>query len=120
MHQIESAASLARHPGASGPILDPAGSREGDGPPPDRRLVPRIAEARERLARAERRVVRMRMSLRGLDRTGPEFQELLCCLHALERSRFIRQLELDMLLRERARSGPDARREARIAEAPAG
>jgi hypothetical protein len=106
MHQIESTASETRHPGA----VDPVGESRNEIPSfGDRSLVARVMEASERLARAERRVVRMRMSLRGLDRTGPEFPELLSCLQALERCRYNRQLELDTLRRELARSPRGAR-----------
>ena len=56
------------------------------------------------LALAERHLQRMQMSLRVLDRNDPALVDLLPVLHAVERLKFSRQLELDALLRERRQS----------------
>ena len=112
MQRVEGAAGDVEHAsralhgrGAVGMQVQREWSRpRQDGPGSDGGCsVAGIAEARERLARAERRVTRMQLSLRGFDRTDPGLDQLLSCLHALERSRFNRRLELDALLRERAR-----------------
>ncbi len=55
------------------------------------------------LALAERHLQRMQVSLRVLDRNDP-LVDLLPVLHAVERLKFSRQLELDALLRERRQS----------------
>jgi len=72
--------------------------------PVDASLTDRIAHAITNLAQAERRLRRMQMSLRVFDRNDPAFFEMLPVLHAAERVKFNRQLELDALVRERRQS----------------
>ena len=72
--------------------------------PLDPALSAQIAHAHAALARAERRLSRMQMSLRGVKRTAPEFGDLLPLLPVLERSSFNKRFELDALLREGRRS----------------
>ena len=72
--------------------------------PVDASLAHRIAHAMTDLARAERRLQRMQLSLRVFDRNDPALTDLLPVLHAVERLKFNRQLELDALLRERRQS----------------
>jgi hypothetical protein len=81
-------------------------------------LPVRIARAHAELARAERRVQRMQMSLRGIGRDNPEHGELLRLLHLLERLRFNRRLELDALLREHRQRTPAAPPRRVIGHAP--
>jgi hypothetical protein len=101
MHQIKG----SDYETARADILDPAWSESRGGAyrSADASLCEKIAHARESLGRAEESLWRMRMSLRGIERTDPEFRGLLSVLHALERSVFNRELELDALLRERRR-----------------
>lgn len=77
------------------------------------RLPARIASARERLDQAERLLGLMQCELRALTPVMPEYPHLLSRLHARERSRFSRRLELDELLRERSRAGCYNRRPTR-------
>ena len=63
---------------------------------PESGLLKRIALARGRLQRAGSRVASMRSELDEVSRTQLEYSELLSRLHVLERSRFSRQLELDL------------------------
>jgi hypothetical protein len=70
----------------------------------DASLDDRIAHAMTDLAQAERRLQGMQMSLRVFDRNDPALVDLLPVLHALERLKFNRQLELDALLGQRRQS----------------
>ena len=75
--------------------------------PVDASLAHRIAHAMTDLARAERRLqagARSLVPLRVFDRNDPALTDLLPVLHAVERLKFNRQLELDALLRERRQS----------------
>ncbi len=79
-------------------------AREGVRHSVDASLADSIAHARTNLAQAERRLQRMQMSLRVFDRNDPALVDLLPVLHAVERLKFNRQLELDALLREQRQS----------------
>ena len=109
MHHTEDAVREARRAGAPEPTHSHLGhalpaAQDDVRQPVDASLADRIAHAITSLAQAERRLQRMQMSLRVFDRNDPALIDLLPVLHAVERLKFNRQLEVDALLRERRQS----------------
>ena len=108
MHRTEEAVHEAKGAGVPKSAHSHLGStmpaaRDGVRQSVDASLADRIAHAMTSLAQAERWLQRMQMSLRVFDRNDPG-SSICFPLHAIERLKFNRQLELDALLREQRQS----------------